>query len=109
MSSFEALDLAKNAIQLVLIMTAPIVISVMLVGIVVAMLQTLTQVQEMTLTFVPKIIIALLATSASASFIGSKVAVFSGEVYSRIGNVAEIHDGVSSKSMKNRMSLDQIE
>ena len=42
----------------------------MLVGIVIALIQALTQVQEMTLTFIPKIIVILVVVAVSGSFIG---------------------------------------
>ena len=50
----------------------------------IALLQALTQVQEMTLTFVPKMIAVFVAASLSLSFIGGKFAVFTDEIYARI-------------------------
>ena len=53
-------------------------------GIVIALLQALTQVQEMTLTFIPKIIIILLVTAVSGSFVGGQIFAFANETYGRI-------------------------
>ncbi len=56
----------------------------MVVGIVVALFQALTQIQEMTLTFVPKIVAMLLVLTLTASFIGSQMFLFTEQVYARI-------------------------
>ena len=54
MNEVDALDLIHRAIWTVIMVSAPAVIAAMVVGIVIALLQALTQVQEATLTFVPK-------------------------------------------------------
>ena len=56
----------------------------MVVGIVIALFQALTQIQEMTLTFVPKMVAMLLVLTLSASFIGSQIFIFTEQVYARI-------------------------
>ena len=55
-----------------------------LIGIIIALLQALTQVQEVTLTFIPKIIVILLVSSLTAPFVGSVIYSFAEMVYSRI-------------------------
>ena len=52
----------------------------MTVGIVIALLQALTQVQEITLTFIPKIIAILLVASISAPFIGTVIYTFAEQI-----------------------------
>jgi flagellar biosynthetic protein FliQ len=47
-------------------------------------LQALTQVQELTLTFVPKMIAVFVAASLTASFVGGRFSIFTQTVYSRI-------------------------
>ena len=56
----------------------------MLVGTIIALIQALTQIQEVTLTFVPKIIVILLVTAISGSFIGAQLSIFTEIVYLRI-------------------------
>lgn len=56
----SAVDLAREAALLTLVVGAPILISGMAVGLVVSMLQAVTQIQEQTLSFVPKIIAMVL-------------------------------------------------
>lgn len=53
--------LGKQTIEIVLLISAPILIIVMAVGLLVSIFQAVTQIQEMTLTFVPKIIVVFLA------------------------------------------------
>ena len=80
----DAIDLVQSAILMIVIGAGPAVGAAMAVGIVIALLQALTQVQEMTLTFVPKMIAVFVAASLSASFVGGKFAVFADELYARI-------------------------
>lgn len=86
MNPADALDISQAAIWTVLVAASPAVIAAMAVGVTIALLQALTQVQEMTLTFVPKIIAILLVMSLSAPFIGSVIFTFAEQTYARIPN-----------------------
>lgn len=50
------ISIAKQALYLTLILTAPPVIAAMVVGLSVSLIQATTQIQEQTLTFVPKLV-----------------------------------------------------
>jgi flagellar biosynthesis protein FliQ len=52
----EVLDVGRDAIWLTIAMSAPAMIVGLVVGLVIGLLQALTQIQEMTLVFVPKIL-----------------------------------------------------
>ncbi len=84
MSEGDAIDLVQSAIWMVIVGAGPAVAAAMAVGVVIALLQALTQVQEMTLTFVPKMIAIFIAGSLTASFVGGKFSVFTQELYARI-------------------------
>lgn len=84
MNEADALDIVQAAIWTVLAASGPAVLSAMIVGMVVALLQALTQVQEITLTFVPKILAVLAAVAISAPFIGSQISIFTTMVFSRV-------------------------
>ncbi len=84
MNEGDAVDLVQQAIWMVLVGAGPPVAAAMAVGVTIALLQALTQVQEMTLTFVPKMIAVFVAASLSLSFVGGKFAVFTDELYARI-------------------------
>lgn len=84
MNEADALDIFQAAIWTVLVSTGPAVIAAMAVGLVIALIQALTQVQEATLTFVPKIVAVIVAVGITAPFIGSQIGIFSDLVFSRI-------------------------
>jgi flagellar biosynthetic protein FliQ len=80
----DAIDLVQSAIWMVVVGAGPCVGAAMAVGVVIALLQALTQIQEMTLTFVPKMIAVFVAASLTASFVGGKFSIFTQSVYARI-------------------------
>ncbi|MGO8798173.1 MAG: flagellar biosynthesis protein FliQ [Roseiarcus sp.] len=84
MNEADALDLIRAAIWTIIVGSGPAVAAAMAVGIVVALVQALTQVQEMTLTFVPKIVVIFFVVSLTAPFIGGQVYAFTEMVYGRI-------------------------
>ncbi len=84
MNEADAIEIVYNAIWTILVAAGPAVGAAMIVGIVIALLQALTQIQEMTLTFIPKIIVILLVTALSGSFIGGQIFAFASETYGRI-------------------------
>ncbi len=84
MNEAEALDLVQSAIWAVILASAPAVVAAMVVGVGIALLQALTQVQEMTLTFIPKIIAILVISLVTAPFTGAVVFSFAQQVFARI-------------------------
>ena len=56
MSHALIVDLARNAIMLALLISGPMLIVALLVGLTVSVLQAVTQIQEQTLAFVPKLV-----------------------------------------------------
>lgn len=55
------LDLGQRAMILTLLASAPMLLSGMVVGLFISIIQSVTQIQEITLTFVPKIVVVFLA------------------------------------------------
>ncbi|MBY7649311.1 MAG: flagellar biosynthetic protein FliQ [Candidatus Liberibacter europaeus] len=84
MNETDVLEIAKAAIWTILSASAPALLSAMLFGILVAFLQAITQIQEVTLTFVPKIIAVFIALIVSAPFIGGQMSIFVNLILSRI-------------------------
>ena len=56
MSADYAIELIRRALMLALMVSAPMLITALLVGIVVSLIQAVTQLQEQTLTFIPKLV-----------------------------------------------------
>lgn len=67
-----------------MVSAGPVVVSVMLVGTIIALLQALTQIQEMTLTFLPKLVVAFFAIIISGPYAGAVLYSFTEDVYARI-------------------------
>jgi flagellar biosynthetic protein FliQ len=82
----DALDLVHNAIWVVIVGSGPAVVAAMVVGVIVALLQALTQIQEMTLTFVPKIVVVFFVFSIGGAYIGGQIGIFAQEVYARVAS-----------------------
>lgn len=86
MNEADALDLIREAIWTVIIASSPAVIAAMVVGIFIALLQALTQIQELTLTFVPKIIAIFFVCMITANFMGAAIFSLAQLSFSRIEN-----------------------
>ena len=86
MNEADALDIVQAALWTVIAASGPAILAAMVVGVVIALFQALTQVQEMTLTFVPKIVVIIAVVTVTAPFIGAQVLAFSEQVYARIEN-----------------------
>ena len=70
--------------MLLLMVTAPVLLVVLVVGLVVSIFQAATQINEATLTFVPKIVAILLAMILTGPFVGAQISAFSSVVFERI-------------------------
>jgi len=84
MNEADALELVRAAVWTIILGSGPAVAAAVIVGLVIAVLQALTQIQEMTLTFVPKIVVIFVVLTVCAQFIGGQIFTFSEHVYSRI-------------------------
>jgi flagellar biosynthetic protein FliQ len=84
MNGINALELAQGAIWATILASAPVVLAAMVVGVIIALLQALTQVQEITLTFVPKIVVVLIVLALSAPFMGTVINTYAETVYARV-------------------------
>ncbi len=69
MNPAQAVDLGREAILVTLIISSPVLIAGMTVGLGIGLLQALTQIQEQTVAFVPKIIAMALALSVTLPWI----------------------------------------
>jgi flagellar biosynthesis protein FliQ len=61
MTGNEVLDVARDAIWTIVLVSSPLMLVGLFVGVLISLIQALTQIQEMTLVFVPKIL-AMFAT-----------------------------------------------
>lgn len=84
MNEADAMKLVQDAIWAVIVGAGPAVTAAMIIGVVIALIQALTQVQEATLTFVPKILAVFAALLLLAPIAASQLMTFTEEVYARI-------------------------
>ena len=84
MNEAEALELIQFSFHTLLKVCAPVVITAMLVGTLIALFQALTQIQEVTLTFIPKIVAVMLVASLAAPFMASQLNSMATLTYSKI-------------------------
>ena len=81
METGEAIDLGREALMLTLTVSLPVLVTALGVGLVVAMFQTATQVQEHTLSFVPKIVAVLVVAALAAPWMTERVVDFAREMF----------------------------
>ena len=82
------LALGREAISMTLLIAAPMLILGLIVGVTISILQAVTQIQEMTLTFVPKIIAVAVALLVFLPWIISRLVTFTTHLYGNIPNLA---------------------
>jgi flagellar biosynthetic protein FliQ len=84
MSPSDSIDFARQAIWVLLEISAPAMIAALIVGLGIGLLQALTQIQEMTLVFVPKIIAIFVVLLISLPFAGQAMYGLMLEIANRI-------------------------
>ena len=80
------LDVAREATTTLLWLIAPTMIIALVVGLVVALFQALTSIQEMTLTFVPKILAVFVALLLLLPWMADRLGAFSRDLFQRIAS-----------------------
>jgi flagellar biosynthetic protein FliQ len=68
MTGNEVLDIARDAVFTLVLVASPLMLVGLIVGVVISLFQALTQIQEMTLVFVPKIIAIFIAMVVALPF-----------------------------------------
>jgi len=84
MNEVEVLEVAREALMVVLKTAGPIMAAGLLIGLIIALFQALTTIQEMTLTFVPKIIVIFVAILIFLPFMMTTVVEFSQQLFDRM-------------------------
>ena len=81
METKDAVDLIRQTLILAMLISAPMLLIGMGVGIVVSLLQAVTQIQEQTLTFVPKIAAMVAAAILLMPWIGHRLLEYSAAMF----------------------------
>ncbi len=88
MNSSDVLDIARDAIFVTLKVGGPIMLIALLTGLIIALFQALTQIQEMTLAFVPKILVIFVSMLLFMPFMLSTLVAFTERMAERIVNLS---------------------
>ena len=84
MNGAEVLDIGREAIWLTIQLSAPVLIVGLVVGVGIGLLQALTQIQEQTLIYVPKIVAVFAALLLMLPFMGDALAGYMTRIAARI-------------------------
>ena len=80
----EAIDLGREALLTTLMVSSPVLIAGVSVGLLIGLLQAVTQIQEQTIAFVPKIIAMVLALSFALPWLVVRMVEYSTDLITRI-------------------------
>ncbi len=86
MTPQDAVDLGREAIQTALVIGSPLLASAMIVGLIVGLLQAVTQVQEQTVSFVPKLVAMVAVLSLMLPWLVGQIVEYSRELIVNIPN-----------------------
>lgn len=81
MTEQQVIDIMRQALYLVIKCSAPLLLVSLIVGLIISIFQTITSIQEQTLTFVPKIIAVFLTLMLLAGWIGNNLTDFMSDLW----------------------------
>ncbi len=84
MDTATVLDISREAVIVLLKLSAPLMITALVVGLTVSLFQALTQIQEMTLAFVPKILVIFVSLLVFLPFMITTLITFTEGLADRI-------------------------
>lgn len=84
MTQVMVLEIMNKAFLLIMIMSGPILLIAMVVGLIISIFQATTQIQEQTLSFVPKIVAVILGLIIFGNFMISKILAFTTDMFNMI-------------------------
>lgn len=87
MDETQIFEVCREGIFTLIIIASPTMLTALLVGLVIALLQAITQIQETTLTFVPKILAVFLVLSLSMSFMLHTLTDYNNRLFEKIAQL----------------------
>lgn len=87
MNEVAVLEVGREALVVILKISGPIMAVGLLIGLIIALFQALTTIQEMTLTFVPKIIAIFVSIVIFLPFMMTTLIEFANTLFDRVSNV----------------------
>lgn len=86
MTTGEVVDIASRAIWIIIECATPLLLVSLIVGLIISIFQTVTSIQEQTLTFVPKILVMFLMIILTGDWILNNILGFIQELWSKFGD-----------------------
>ena len=87
MNEAAVLEIGRNGVWVVLKLAGPIMLAGLLIGLIIALFQALTTIQEMTLTFVPKILVIFASLIVFLPFMMTTLIEFSQQLFDLMGSL----------------------
>ncbi|OZB49676.1 MAG: flagellar export apparatus protein FliQ [Cellulomonas sp. 14-74-6] len=84
MTTEAVLDIAVQALTVAAKLSAPVLVTALVIGLAVSLVQSMTQVQEVTLSFVPKALGVAIALVVTGQWMISTVVTFTTDLYTRL-------------------------
>ena len=86
MTTGEVVDIASQAIWLIIECATPLLLVSLIVGLIISIFQTVTSIQEQTLTFVPKILVMFLMIILTGDWMLNNILSFIQDLWSKFGD-----------------------
>lgn len=87
MNDTLVIEIGRDTLSTMLMLMSPLMFVALAVGLAISIFQAATQIQEMTLSFVPKIIAVILATAISGPWIASTMIAFTQRLFTSFPNL----------------------
>ena len=88
MSPEAAIYIIRQAFQLMFMLAGPVLVSGLVIGLIVSVFQAATQIQEMTLTFVPKLVVMLLLLLFLGKWIAVNMISYTATIFERVATIS---------------------
>ncbi len=87
MDADDVINISQGALYILVLVSSPLLLSALVVGLLIGMLQAATQINEMTLSFIPKILAIILVLAIGGTWILEVLTNFTVELFSSIPDV----------------------
>lgn len=87
MEATEVIEIIRDSMYVLVIIAAPVMTAALVVGLIVALVQALTQIQEATLTFVPKVLAMLVVLILTLPFVIEQLTELNNKLYEKIVHI----------------------
>ena len=81
MTADTVIDLSQQALYIITMLAAPMLVSALLIGLLIGMFQAATQINEMTLSFIPKLLVLVVAIMVSGPWMLNLVLNYMRDLY----------------------------